>query len=113
LSADHFWVSAIIEAVGRSPDKLNLLERGSGIHLSEFELGAVLMIAAPSGWYDFERLNYCRMADECPCERLICLPGKSVRGSVTRRRAIGGTDQTLITCLIFPAPFLQQSPAPR
>ncbi len=65
LSADRYWGSAMIECVRRSRDKLNMLGSISRGQQSGFELGAVLMSAAPPGWFDFEKLNYSRMADEC------------------------------------------------
>jgi hypothetical protein len=64
LSAERFWASAIIDDVGRSPGKLDLLGSVSGRQQSGFGLGAALMSIAPSGWYDFEKLNCSRMADE-------------------------------------------------
>ena len=65
LGAERVWGSAIIEGVRRSRDKLNMLGSLSSSQPSGFELGALLMSAAPSGWFDFEQLSYNRMVDEC------------------------------------------------
>jgi hypothetical protein len=65
LSAERFWSSAIIEGIRRSPEKLNMLGAMSGGQHSGFELGALLMRAAPKGWFNFEQLNCACMTDEC------------------------------------------------
>ena len=64
LSAERFWGSAIIDFVRRSLDRLNLIGGIAGGQQPGGELGSVLMSAAPSGWYAFEKLNCSRMADE-------------------------------------------------
>jgi len=47
----------VIEFLRRSPDQFNALaDSGSG-------LPGVLWMAAPGGWFDFEKLNYCRLYD--------------------------------------------------
>jgi hypothetical protein len=64
LSAERFSGSEIINYVHRSPDKLNQIGGISSSQQSGMNLEAVLMIVAPSGWFDFEQLNYSRMTDE-------------------------------------------------
>jgi len=64
LSAERLWGGEIISYVHRSPDKLNQIGGISGNQQSGMDFGAVLMIVAPSGWFDFEQLNYSRTTDE-------------------------------------------------
>jgi hypothetical protein len=64
LSAERFWGSEIIDYVRRSPQKANQIGGIFGSQQSGMDLGAVLMSVAPSGWFDFEQLNYGRMTDE-------------------------------------------------
>ena len=65
VGAERYWSSAIIEYVRRSPGKLDMLAGMTGTQQSGFDLAAVLMCLAPSGWFDFEQLNCSRMTDEC------------------------------------------------
>jgi len=64
LSAERFWGSEIINYVRRSPEKANPMGGIFGSQQSGMDLGAALMSVAPSGWFDFEQLNYSRMTDE-------------------------------------------------
>jgi len=65
LSAERVWNTMIIDYVANVPAKLDVLNNFMGGQpAAGFALGAVLMSVAPSGWFDFEKLNCCRMIDE-------------------------------------------------
>src|SRR4029079_11310267 len=50
----------VIDYLRRNPDKYEML---SGLE-DGANLPGLLWAAAPSGWFDFEKLNYCRLFDD-------------------------------------------------
>jgi hypothetical protein len=62
LAAERAWGCAIIDYVGRSSDKNNLLGSITGPPQTDF--AGVLMTAAPEGWLELEKLHYCRIFQE-------------------------------------------------
>jgi hypothetical protein len=102
LSAERVWSSATIDYIRRSPSKLDMLVSFSGRHQSGFELGAALMNIAPSGWYDFEKLNCSRMADECVLPAIDLTTRQiSPRLSRTADERIAGLTKRSLTGLYF------------
>jgi hypothetical protein len=86
LKGERCWGVAIIEFVRRSRGNSDLLQ-GFGVGgpgASGFELGSLLVTLAPSGWFHFEKLNYCRFADEC-LGSAIDLEARQIGPRTTRR----------------------------
>jgi hypothetical protein len=102
LSAERVWSSATIDYIRRSPSKLDMLVSFSGRHQSGFELGAALMNIAPSGWFDFEKLNCSRMADECVLPAIDLTTRQiSPRLSRTADERMAGLTKRSLTGLYF------------
>jgi hypothetical protein len=100
LSAERVWASVEIDIARRSPDKMLVGLYGRG--RSGFDLETALMSAAPSGWYDFERLNCCRMADECLMQTIdLTTRQVSPRLSRTADERIAGLTKRSLTGLYF------------
>ena len=64
LRAERVWNTTIIDYVANAPAKLDMLNNFLGAQPTGFPLGAALMSVAPSGWFDFEKLNCCRIIDQ-------------------------------------------------
>jgi hypothetical protein len=64
LCAERFWSSAMIDCIQRSTDKLSFIGNISGSQPSGFDLGALLMGIAPTGWFALEQLNCSRAIDQ-------------------------------------------------
>ena len=65
LMAERVWSTTIIDYVANAPAKLDVLNNFLGGQPSTgFPLGAALMSIAPGGWFDFEKVNCCRIIDQ-------------------------------------------------
>jgi len=64
LKSERVWSSAIIDYVRGAPNKLDVLNGYLSGQNAGFTLGAVLLGVTPSGWFDLEKLNCCRLLDD-------------------------------------------------
>lgn len=65
LKAERYWSTAIIAYVERSPEKVQLIESFFNNQSSPgIGLGANLLSVVPDGWFEFEKLNCCRIIEE-------------------------------------------------
>jgi hypothetical protein len=87
LAAERAWGCAIIDYLGRSSDK-NLVGSITGQQQTDF--AGVLMMAAPVGWLDLEKLHYCRIFQESVLPA-IDLSNRLVNPAVVGAKAKGIT----------------------
>jgi len=86
----------VIDYLRRSPDKYEMLP---GIEESA-NLPRLLWAAAPSGWFDFEKLNYSRLFDD------YLMPGIDLVGRRISPRASRQADEGMTALLRKPWPTL-------
>jgi len=86
LAAERAWSCAIIDYVARSSDKNNSL--GNSIGSQPMNFAGVLMVAAPAGWLDLEKLSYCRIFQQSVLPA-IDLPNRRVNPAEAGARAKG------------------------
>ena len=62
LAAERAFACAVIDYIRRSTDKQNLLGNVNG--QAPEPMAGVLMTTMPDGWFDLEKLNYCRLLSD-------------------------------------------------
>ena len=83
MAGERAWGVTIIDYVARSAAKYNVLGNISGQPQNDY--AGVLMMAAPDGWFDLEKLHYCRTFQEYVLPT-IDLPNRRIRPDLVAQK---------------------------